>query len=90
MTNTSSPSGIAGVLDSGAVRLDHLNSGAVRLDQIYGRNMGEGDLHDNWQGWINTFELISQMVWRWTIGPEKWKSLWRQLNSAAFPPPDVG
>ncbi|CUX21373.1 hypothetical protein AGR7B_Cc250061 [Agrobacterium deltaense RV3] len=83
-------SGIAGVLDSNAVRLDHLDSDAIRLDQIHGRNMGEGDLHDNRQGWINTFELISQVVRRWTIGPEKWKSSWRRRNLAAFPPPGAG
>ncbi|MNY17413.1 hypothetical protein D3C86_1507310 [compost metagenome] len=58
----SARSGIAGVLDSRTVGLDHLDSGAVRLDQIYGCNMGEGDLHDNRQDRINAFELISQMV----------------------------
>ena len=41
---------IAGLLDS---------LGLPGWIKLYERNMGEGDLHDNRQSRINTFELIS-------------------------------
>ncbi|CVI18737.1 hypothetical protein AGR1A_Cc50509 [Agrobacterium fabacearum CFBP 5771] len=81
MTSTSSP---------GAGSRALWTAGTVRLDQLCDCNMGEVDLHDNQQDWIKAFELISQVVQRWTTGPEKWKSSWRQPSWGVFPQPGAG